>query len=131
MKLRGKLGVSLLVLAFILALAYIANAGMGGSVDDRSEQATNGKVSSDNENTKAAPAASQSQPGGPATTNGNGTMRVDRDFGAYHQDDSNQFGDDRAYDSSGRDPDRETDRQEHQWTPETYGLMGDYGRDER
>jgi len=131
MKLRGKLGVSLLVLAFILALAYIANAGMGGSVDDRSEQATNGKVSSDNENTKAAPAASQSQPGGPATTNGNGTMRVDRDFGAYHQDDSNQFGDDLAYDSSDGRKNREADYQSHHWTPETHGQMGDYGHDEK
>ncbi len=123
MKLRGKLCVSLLVLAFILALAYIANAGMGGSVDERSEQATNGKVSSGNVNTNVVP--------GPAATNGSGAVRVDRDFGAYNQADSNQFGDDRAYDSSDGRKNREADYQSHHWTPETHGQMGDYGHDEK
>lgn len=127
MKLRGKLGVVMLALAFILVSAHIANAG---SVDQLTAQGWNREVYSDNQNLKVVPVASWSEPGTP-TSFGHGAMRVDRDFGVDHEDDVNQFGDDRAYDSSDRDPDRETDRQEHHWTPETYGLMGDYGRDER
>ncbi|SPF50784.1 exported hypothetical protein [Syntrophobacter sp. SbD1] len=130
MKVRGKLGVIMLALAFIFASAYIANAAIVGSADQPTVLGWNKEVYSDNHILKVVPVASWSEPGQPSASS-HGAIRVDRDFGFDHEDDMNQFGDDRAYDSSGRDPDRETDRQEHQWTPETYGLMGDYGRDER
>jgi len=38
--------------------------------------------------------AQQASPSEPAVAPGNGAVRVDRDFGAFHKDDQNQFGDD-------------------------------------
>lgn len=52
-------------------------------------------------------------------------MRVDRDLGAFHKDDVNQFGDDRAY-SGLNGTDRDADFRAYNFVPETYGLMGDY-----
>ncbi len=130
MKVRGKLGVIMLALAFILGSAYIGNAGIAGSVDQPTAQGQDRKVYSDNQILKVIPVVSWSEPGQP-TSSGHGPMRVDRDFGAFHKDDLNQFGDDRAYDSSDGHTNREADYQAHHWTPETYGLMGNYGYDAR
>jgi hypothetical protein len=55
-------------------------------------------------------------------------MRVDRDLGAFHKNDVNQFGDDRAYTGS-NGTDRDADFRAYNFVPETYGLMGDYGYD--
>jgi hypothetical protein len=55
--------------------------------------------------------------------------RVDRDFGALHKHDANQFGDDRAYTSASSGIDRDMDNLQRKWTPNTYGLGGDYGYD--
>jgi hypothetical protein len=55
-------------------------------------------------------------------------MRVDRDLGAFHKDDVNQFGDDRAY-SGANGTDRDADFRAYNFVPETYGLMGDYSYD--
>jgi len=73
--------------------------------------------------------AQQASPSEPAVAPGNGAVRVDRDFGSFHKDDQNQFGDDRAYNSSEGHANRESDYQSHHWTPNTYGLMGNYGYD--
>jgi len=54
---------------------------------------------------------------------------VDRDLGALHRYDANQFGDDRAYTSATSGTDRDADNYLHKWTPETYGLGGNYGYD--
>ena len=56
-------------------------------------------------------------------------QNVDRDFGVYHKNDANQFGDDRAYNASNGRSNREADYQAKHWVPETYGLMGDYWYD--
>lgn len=107
MKLKGKFAVILVALAFILGSACIALAG--GGMDQQTGQAT---VSSDNQK-----------------VNSSGAMRVDKDFGNRHKNDTDQFGDDRAYSSEksgvGRDSDKVL-----KWNPRTYGLGGDYGRDE-
>ncbi len=55
--------------------------------------------------------------------------RVDRDLGALHRYDANQFGDDRAYTSATGGTDRDADNYLHKWNPETYGLSGNYGYD--
>jgi hypothetical protein len=73
--------------------------------------------------------AGGSEPNEPAPSSGYGAVRVDRDFGAFHKDDTDQFGDDRSYSSSAGRTNRESDYQAHHWVPETYGLMGDYGYD--
>jgi hypothetical protein len=99
MKLGGKFIVIMVALGFIFASAYVAKA----AADDR-------------EPTAPAPASF-------------GAVRVDRDFGAFHKDDSNQFGDDRAYNSSQGLVNRESDYQAHHWIPDTYGQMGNYGYD--
>jgi hypothetical protein len=108
MKLKGKFGVIMVALAFILASACIALAGSG--MDQQTGQAT---VSGSNQK-----------------VNSSGAMRVDQDFGNRHKHDANQFGDDRAYSAEksgvGRDSDKVL-----KWHPTTYGLGGDYGRDVR
>ncbi len=111
MKVRRNLGIIILVLSFILASACIANAA--GPVTDQysTPQAPNSRIGSD--------------------SHSSGAMRVDRDLGKDHTSDTNQFGDDRASSPSGGSTGRETDYQPPRWTPETYGLSGDYGRDEK
>ena len=99
MKLRRKLALITFTFAFILTSAYAANAAKG---DD------------------PAPTA-------PAPLSGYGAVRVDRDFGAFSMDDSNQFGDDQAYNQSNGRTNRESDYQGHHWLPESYGLTGNYG----
>ena len=116
MRLIQRLGVIMLALAFIPASAHFAVAGMAGEPDW---------------NVKIIPVVSWSEPGVPIPHNSGGAVRVDRDFGAYHKNDTNQFGDDRAYDSAHGRPNSEADYQTHYWTPETYGLMGDYWYDSR
>jgi hypothetical protein len=106
MKLRGKFGVIMLALSFILASACIGHAGSG--TEQQTGQAT---VSGSNQN-----------------VNSSGAMRVDQDFGNRHKKDADQFGDDRAYTSEksgvGRDSDKVL-----KWNPRSYGMGGDYGRD--
>ena len=53
-------------------------------------------------------------------------MNVSRDFGSFTMEDTNQFGDDRAY-SSPLGTDRDADSQLFIWTPDSYGLKGTYG----
>ena len=53
---------------------------------------------------------------------------VDRDLGAIHKFDTNQFGDDRALNSASGSS-RDADLMPKAWTPNTYGLSGDYGYD--
>ncbi len=57
--------------------------------------------------------------------------RVDRDFGAHHKYDTNQFGDDRAYTSPRGGTDRDSDARLDQWHPNSYGIGGDYWYDSR
>jgi len=52
---------------------------------------------------------------------------VDRDLGIFHKSDTNQFGDDRALNSASGGNDRDADYQLNHWTPNTYGISGDYG----
>ena len=56
-------------------------------------------------------------------------IRVDRDFGALHMNDTNRFGDDRASSSTFGGTDRDADFRLFHWVPNTYGIMGDYGYD--
>ena len=77
MKLKGKFAVILVALAFILGSACIALAG--GGMDQQTGQAT---VSGSNQN-----------------VNSSGAMRVDKDLYPFHYGDTNQFGDDEAYNS--------------------------------
>jgi hypothetical protein len=116
MNLKTELGVVMLALTFVLASAYIASASVAGATD---------------RDLKIVPVVSWSEPGTPIPSHRGGAVRVDRDFGAYHKNDLNQFGDDRAYDAANGRSNREADYQAHYWTPETYGLMGDYGYDSR
>lgn len=60
--------------------------------------------------------------------NEHGAMRVDRDLGAFHKNDSIQFGLDQAY-TSARGTDRDADYRADHFVPNTYGLMGDYWYD--
>jgi hypothetical protein len=55
-------------------------------------------------------------------------MSVDRDLGAFHKNDVNQFGDDRAY-TGPNGSDRDADFRAYNFVPETYGLMGNYSYD--
>ncbi len=113
MKLIAKFGVAVLALTFTLAPAKIAGAGTAGAMDQYM---------------KIVPVVSWSEPG--VRTSSGGAVSVNRDLGAYHKNDVNQFGDDRAYDSSSGHT-SEGDYQANHWTPETYGLMGDYWYDSR
>ncbi len=97
MKMRSKFVIMMLAFAFVFASAYVA-------------------IAAGNDQEPAAPK--------PA---GFGAVRVDRDFGAFTMNDSNQFGDDQAYNSSQGLANRESDYQAHHWVPETYGHMGNYG----
>jgi hypothetical protein len=54
---------------------------------------------------------------------------LNRDLGAFHRNDVNQFGDDRAY-SSMNGTDRDADFRAHNFVPNTYGLQGDYWYDQ-
>ena len=78
-----------------------------------------------------AKAVSWSGPGEAISPSKSGATRVDRDSGANNKEDANQFGNDEAYNSAKGNNDRETDEKPHYWTLDTYGLMDDYGRDER
>jgi len=84
MKLRGKFTVFLLGLTFVFASAHIADAGwsegMGGSTVLHTDRAASGN---DRDVTPS------------------GALRVDRDLYALHPDDTNQFGDDEAYNTLG------------------------------
>jgi hypothetical protein len=131
MEVRGRSGVIMLSLVFIFALAYVAKAGLGGDPDRQTAQGANGAVFSGSRNLRVIPVVSWSEPGEAISPSHNGSARVDRDFGAFHKDDTNQFGDDRSYNSSEGRTNRESDYQAHHWIPETYGLMGDYGYDSR
>ena len=124
MKLTGKFSVIILALTFILASAYIANAaGMGTGTDQANARDGNVGVASNNPGNTVSESALYKE------YDSYGTIRVDRDFGAFHRDDTNQFGDDRAYESANGHKTREADYHLHHWTPETYGLRGSYGRD--
>jgi len=120
MELRMKFAVIMFALTLVAAAAYAANAG-------QTAQGLNSAVLSDAGNARVVPVVSWSVPGEATSSSGGGAVRVNRDFGAYTMDDANQFGDDRAYNSSDGHGNRESDYQAHHWTPETYGLMGDYG----
>jgi hypothetical protein len=126
MNLKEKISVIMLALIFMVASAYVFGAGAG-------EKTVRQLAAGSYENVKIVPVASWSEPGTPLGPTVTGGRRVNRDLGAYTKDDTNQFGDDRAYNSSQRGNDRDADRQADykasHWTPETYGLMGDYWRD--
>jgi hypothetical protein len=119
MQLRGKFGVMMLAVSILLGSVCIAAAGMGGSMDQQTSQAAN-TLTGNNNQSEADIAKSYST--------STGAVRVDRDFGAFHRDDSNQFGDDRAYDS-GSHANKEADYHRTHWMTESYGLGGNYGRD--
>ncbi len=127
MDVRGEAGILILALVLIFAPAYIANAEMGR------QQTINISNSglSEELHLRLLPVAWWSGRGDSTWTHGRGAMRVDRDFGADHLDDTNQFGDDLASDSSEGFTDRETDHKAQHWTPGSYGLMGNYSHDER
>jgi hypothetical protein len=109
MQLEVKFGIVILVFSFVLFPA--------GMVDPM------------NSNPGIVPVVSWSEPGIPIPSSRGGATRVNRDLGIYHKNDVNQFGDDRAYHAgNGR---TEADRQTQYWTPETYGLQGDYWYDSR
>jgi hypothetical protein len=80
MKLRAKFGVIMLALTFVLASAYIADAGDG--TDQQTVKHTYKEVSGDDRD-----------------VNSSGAMRVDKDLYPFHYGDTNQFGDDEAYNS--------------------------------
>jgi len=104
---RAKLSVLIFALAFVLSSAYIASA-MDQSV-------------------KIVPVASWSEPGQAISPSNGGAVRVGRDLGTYQKDDVNYFGDDQAYNFGTGRQSRDADRTSGRWTPETYGLMGNYG----
>jgi hypothetical protein len=54
------------------------------------------------------------------------SMGVDRDLGAFHMNDANQFGVDTAYNLPGH-PDIDADARASFFAPQTYGLQGNYG----
>jgi hypothetical protein len=128
MKMTRNLAVIMFVLTFALTSTYIVKAAAAGGWDRQTAQDANGKLSGDNSNVKIVPVVSWSEPGVPISPSGRAATRLDRDFAEDHLDDVNQFGDDWAYDSANGRTNREADYQAHHWTPETYGLMGDYGR---
>ena len=55
-------------------------------------------------------------------------MRVDRDLGIFHTSDAVVFGDDRALNSASGVIDRDAESMQGRFVPDTYGLMGNYGR---
>jgi len=102
---KGKFSIIMVALAFVLASAFIAHA-------QQTAQGANPGDSGHNRYVRSS-----------------GAVRVDRDFGALHKYDANQFGDDRAYTSARNGTDKDMDNWAHKWTPNTYGLGGDYGYD--
>ena len=96
----------LFALAFLVGFPLIANAG--------------------DQNPSIVPVQSWSEPGVPYNQS-RGAIHVGRDLGTYQKDDVNQFGDDQAYNFGSGRAAREADRTSGRWTPETYGLMGNYG----
>jgi len=54
---------------------------------------------------------------------------ANRDLGIFHKSDTNQSCGDRASNAAGGS-ERDADYRINHWTPNTYGLSGDYGRDE-
>jgi hypothetical protein len=85
MKRGGKFAGIMLALAFILASAYIADAGTGNDMDRQSPQSAGRRVS-----------------GNDRDIDSGGTMPVDRDLYVVHYDDVNQFGDDEAFNATTR-----------------------------
>jgi len=129
MRLRQKMAVALFALTLTLASAYIFYATTTGGRDRQTAQDANLQFFSGNSNLKVVPVVSWSEPGAPTSPSvRRGATRLDRDFAEDELDDVNQFGDDRADDSADGRSNREADYQVHHWTPESYGLMGDYGR---
>ncbi len=130
MKLSGKFVVFVLAFTLLLALAYIAHAGMGSGIPAQAAQGGNVVLAGDYSFT-VVPVVSwlDSDPG--ASPSFKGSMRNDQDLETNNDDDLNQFGDDGASNSYEGHADRETDLQAHHWAPDTYGLGGSYGRDSR
>jgi hypothetical protein len=122
MKFSERFSVIMIAVMFLLALGYAANVRIGGWMSQQLAVGHNQKVN-------VIPVASWSESGVPTSSFSNGAVRVNRDFGAYTKDDLNQFGDDRAYNSSAGLSNREADFKATHWIPETCGLMGDYWRD--
>jgi hypothetical protein len=120
MKLKGKLGVVILGLGFLVASACIAHA-----MDPQTVQSANGGIFYDSRHLNVVPVVSYTEQGGTTASRADGAKQVS----PYHTYGADQFGDNlpRAKNL----PAREADSQPRRWTPETYGLMGDYGRDSR
>ncbi len=55
-------------------------------------------------------------------------MRADRGIGTYYKYDANLFGDDRATNTVPGAFNSDADSSRDRFTPETYGLMGDFWR---
>ena len=127
MKLSRKFGVLIVGLTLVFASAYAANAGMDGGAYGQTAQ-TSGAVFHDNQNFSIVPVVSWSAP---SVTSDRG--EGENHTAQYHAYGGNQFGDQmpQADNSPRGATSREADYQAHHWTPETYGLMGDYGRDSR
>ena len=125
MKVETRLTVIMVAVALIFSIAHIANAG------DMAQQPQGARdaIFVGGSNVKVVPVISWSEQGVPTSPSTGGAVRVDRDFGAYSQDDVNLYGYDQAYNSSSGRKNRESDYQSTHWIPDTYGHMGNYGRD--
>jgi hypothetical protein len=114
MKFRVQIGIIVLAASFILASAYIASAGEGQQAPDVRPAVVSVSWWSKSD----SPTYTKTR-----------AMRVDRDLEANHEDDINRIGDDEAYNSA-EHRNREADFRENHWSPNSYGLMGNYSRDE-
>jgi hypothetical protein len=131
MELREKFGFFVLAIGLISAGLYIAHAGVVTGTRQNMAQGLKDVIRGESVNPRLVPVVSWSVPGVPLPPQQGGAVRVNRDFAQDHINDPNVFGDDWALNSSDGRTNREADYQAHHWTPETYGLMGDYGRWER
>lgn len=128
MKFRGEYAVVLLGLAFLLATACTAAAGMGRVMDRQATQGATGEVFYGDGNLHIIPVVAWSEPSGETPLCDEGASNSQ-----YHARKVNRVGDNEppAKTLAGSSTRREADFQLHQWVPETYGLMGDYSRDSR
>jgi hypothetical protein len=124
MELRGKFSIVALAVLVMLAPAFIVNAGM----EQQTTQNANAQPISNSEIQKTAIMLSEAEPG-LTDASGKAAGPHTRALQSY-QEETDQFGDDEAHQSTDRRHNRESDSQAHGWVPNSYGLMGDYSRGE-